>query len=194
MPWSLAANIFLTSVCSRNVQISLVVLLMGVGIATVTDLQLNVLGSVLSLLAIVTTCVAQIVSSAILLQFYYYESSWQFWDERPRYSLVTKRISATWFFSVLNLVYWFLSNFSFLSLCIYFEILTWYTIRWQIPSRRSSRFLQPNFCINLVPIRQSLFLLPVHLWMGFWRSRTYLLSTILLKCWWVLELFPAVGR
>jgi hypothetical protein len=37
---------------------------MGVGIATVTDLQLNVLGSVLSLLAVLTTCVAQIVSLA----------------------------------------------------------------------------------------------------------------------------------
>lgn len=60
-----ATNIYLTSVCSRNIQISLVVLLMGVGIATVTDLQLNVLGSVLSMLAIVTTCVAQIVSLAI---------------------------------------------------------------------------------------------------------------------------------
>ncbi|GFZ01741.1 nucleotide/sugar transporter family protein [Actinidia rufa] len=47
--------------CSRNVQFSLVILLLGVGIATVTDLQLNVLGCVLSLLAVVTTCVAQIV-------------------------------------------------------------------------------------------------------------------------------------
>ncbi|GFP91199.1 uncharacterized membrane protein at1g06890 [Phtheirospermum japonicum] len=44
----------------RNVQLSLGVLLVGVGIATVTDLQLNVLGSVLSLLAVITTCVAQI--------------------------------------------------------------------------------------------------------------------------------------
>lgn len=44
---------------------------MGVGIATVTDLQLNVLGSVLSLLAVITTCIAQIVSSAILLQFFH---------------------------------------------------------------------------------------------------------------------------
>ncbi|KAH9716714.1 UDP-xylose transporter 3 [Citrus sinensis] len=44
----------------RNIQLSLVILLVGVGIATVTDLQLNVLGSVLSLLAVLTTCVAQI--------------------------------------------------------------------------------------------------------------------------------------
>lgn len=49
---------------SRNIQIALGILLLGVGIATVTDLQLNFLGSVLSLLAIVTTCIAQIVSSA----------------------------------------------------------------------------------------------------------------------------------
>lgn len=53
--------------CSRNVQLSLSILLLGVGIATVTDLQLNVLGSVLSLLAVITTCIAQIVSSAALL-------------------------------------------------------------------------------------------------------------------------------
>ncbi|CAK9164097.1 unnamed protein product, partial [Ilex paraguariensis] len=49
---------------SRNVQLSLTILLLGVGIATVTDLQLNALGSVLSMLAVVTTCVAQIVSLA----------------------------------------------------------------------------------------------------------------------------------
>ncbi|KAL3625762.1 UDP-xylose transporter 3 [Castilleja foliolosa] len=53
----------------RNVQLSLGVLLMGVGIATVTDLQLNVLGSVLSLLAVVTTCVAQIMTNTIQKKF-----------------------------------------------------------------------------------------------------------------------------
>lgn len=47
---------------SRSIQLSLCVLLLGVGIATVTDLQLNFLGSILSLLAVLTTCVAQIVS------------------------------------------------------------------------------------------------------------------------------------
>jgi solute carrier family 35, member E3 len=41
---------------------SLSVLLLGVGVATVTDLQLNAVGSILSLLAIITTCIAQIVS------------------------------------------------------------------------------------------------------------------------------------
>ncbi|KAF7153897.1 hypothetical protein RHSIM_Rhsim01G0242700 [Rhododendron simsii] len=53
----------------RNIQLSLGVLLLGVGIATVTDLQLNVLGSVLSLLAVVTTCVAQIMTNTIQKKF-----------------------------------------------------------------------------------------------------------------------------
>jgi len=55
--------------CSRNVQLSLSILLLGVGIATVTDLQLNVLGSVLSLLAVLTTCVAQIMTNTIQKKF-----------------------------------------------------------------------------------------------------------------------------
>jgi len=50
---------------------------MGVGIATVTDLQLNALGSFLSLLAVITTCVAQIVSLKIIsftyISYQYYE-------------------------------------------------------------------------------------------------------------------------
>ena len=47
---------------SPQVQLSLGLLLLGVGIATVTDLQLNALGSIISLLAIISTGVAQIVS------------------------------------------------------------------------------------------------------------------------------------
>ncbi|XP_042503587.1 UDP-xylose transporter 3-like, partial [Macadamia integrifolia] len=54
---------------SRNIQLSLSILLLGVGIATVTDLQLNALGSVLSLLAVVTTCVAQIMTNTIQKRF-----------------------------------------------------------------------------------------------------------------------------
>ncbi|CAH1441489.1 unnamed protein product [Lactuca virosa] len=50
---------------SKKIRFSLTVLLMGVGIATVTDLQLNMLGSVLSLLAVLTTCVAQIMTNTI---------------------------------------------------------------------------------------------------------------------------------
>ncbi|KAL5974770.1 hypothetical protein ACLOJK_031441 [Asimina triloba] len=53
----------------RNVQLSLTILLIGVGIATVTDMQLNVLGSVLSLLAVITTCVAQILYLVGLMFF-----------------------------------------------------------------------------------------------------------------------------
>lgn len=48
--------------CSRKIKLSLLILLGGVGIASVTDLQLNFLGTMLSLLAIITTCVSQIVS------------------------------------------------------------------------------------------------------------------------------------
>ncbi|KAG6415550.1 hypothetical protein SASPL_122963 [Salvia splendens] len=65
----LLETLFFRKLFSRNIQISLVVLLLGVGIATVTDLQLNVLGSVLSLLAIVTTCVAQIMTNTIQKKF-----------------------------------------------------------------------------------------------------------------------------
>ncbi|KAL0919526.1 hypothetical protein M5K25_011624 [Dendrobium thyrsiflorum] len=53
----------------RSIQLSLAILLLGVGIATVTDLQLNILGSILSLLAIVTTCIAQIMTNTIQKRF-----------------------------------------------------------------------------------------------------------------------------
>jgi solute carrier family 35 protein E3 len=44
-------------------------LLVGVGIATVTDLQLNVLGSIVAILAVMTTCVAQIMTNKIQKHF-----------------------------------------------------------------------------------------------------------------------------
>ncbi|KAG2399478.1 UDP-xylose transporter [Vigna angularis] len=53
--------LFLGKKFSKRIQFSLVILLVGVGIATITDLQLNALGAFLSLLAIITTCVAQII-------------------------------------------------------------------------------------------------------------------------------------
>lgn len=62
-------TVFLAKKFSRSIQFSLSILLLGVGIATVTDLQLNLLGSVLSLLAIVTTCVAQIMTNTIQKKF-----------------------------------------------------------------------------------------------------------------------------
>lgn len=65
----LLETLFFRKQFSRNIQLSLSILLMGVGIATVTDLQLNVLGSVLSLLAVLTTCVAQIMTNTIQKKF-----------------------------------------------------------------------------------------------------------------------------
>lgn len=62
-------TVFLQKTFSRSIQLSLTVLLLGVGIATVTDLQLNALGSILSLLAVLTTCVAQIMTNTIQKKF-----------------------------------------------------------------------------------------------------------------------------
>lgn len=65
----LLETLFLSKKFSRSIQISLCILLLGVGIATVTDLQLNFLGSILSLLAVLTTCVAQIMTNTIQKKF-----------------------------------------------------------------------------------------------------------------------------
>ncbi|XWS29096.1 hypothetical protein CRYUN_Cryun25bG0127100 [Craigia yunnanensis] len=65
----LLETLFFRKKFSRNIQLSLAILLLGVGIATVTDLQLNVLGSILSLLAVFTTCVAQIMTNTIQKKF-----------------------------------------------------------------------------------------------------------------------------
>ncbi|KAK9682690.1 hypothetical protein RND81_10G089500 [Saponaria officinalis] len=62
-------TVFLQKKFSRSIQGSLGVLLLGVGIATVTDLQLNALGSFLSFLAVLTTCVAQIMTNTIQKKF-----------------------------------------------------------------------------------------------------------------------------
>ncbi|KAF0920337.1 hypothetical protein E2562_034804 [Oryza meyeriana var. granulata] len=62
-------TLFFRKKFSRNIQLSLSVLLFGVGVATVTDLQLNAVGSVLSLLAIITTCIAQIMTNTIQKKF-----------------------------------------------------------------------------------------------------------------------------
>eukprot|EP00238_Polyblepharides_amylifera_P000223 CAMPEP_0196573058 /NCGR_PEP_ID=MMETSP1081-20130531/3021_1 /TAXON_ID=36882 /ORGANISM="Pyramimonas amylifera, Strain CCMP720" /LENGTH=274 /DNA_ID=CAMNT_0041890627 /DNA_START=444 /DNA_END=1268 /DNA_ORIENTATION=+ len=53
-------SLFYSKRFSSSVKAALAVLLLGVGVATVTDLQLNFLGSMLSLAAIVTTCISQI--------------------------------------------------------------------------------------------------------------------------------------
>ncbi|OIT02881.1 PREDICTED: uncharacterized membrane protein At1g06890-like isoform X1 [Nicotiana attenuata] len=65
----LLETLFYRKKFSRNIQLALTVLLFGVGIATVTDLQLNLLGSVLSMFAIVTTCIAQIMTNTIQKKF-----------------------------------------------------------------------------------------------------------------------------
>ncbi|KAL8051117.1 hypothetical protein ABFX02_06G124900 [Erythranthe guttata] len=61
----LLETLFLSKTFSRSIKLSLSILLLGVGIATITDLQLNMLGSFLSFLAVVTTCVAQIMTNTI---------------------------------------------------------------------------------------------------------------------------------
>ncbi|GAB4860210.1 UDP-xylose transporter 3 [Ancistrocladus abbreviatus] len=65
----LLETLFFMKKFSRSIQLSLAILLLGVGIATVTDLQLNLLGSILSMLAIVTTCIAQIMTNSIQKKF-----------------------------------------------------------------------------------------------------------------------------
>lgn len=65
----LLETVFFRKLFSRKIQFALVILLIGVGIATVTDLQLNLLGSVLAVLAILTTCVAQIMTNTIQKRF-----------------------------------------------------------------------------------------------------------------------------
>jgi len=61
----LLETLFLNKQFSQKIKFSLFLLLVGVAIASVTDLQLNFLGTVLSLLAIVTTCVGQILTNTI---------------------------------------------------------------------------------------------------------------------------------
>ncbi|KNA16455.1 hypothetical protein SOVF_089160 [Spinacia oleracea] len=61
----LLETLFLNKNFSRKIKFSLFVLLVGVGIASITDLQLNFVGTVLSGLAIVTTCVGQILTNTI---------------------------------------------------------------------------------------------------------------------------------
>ncbi|XP_074285005.1 UDP-xylose transporter 1 [Silene latifolia] len=61
----LLETLFLNKHFSAKIKFSLFILLLGVGIASITDLQLNFVGTVLSGLAIVTTCVGQILTNTI---------------------------------------------------------------------------------------------------------------------------------
>ncbi|RLN17863.1 putative membrane protein [Panicum miliaceum] len=58
-------TIFLNKKFSQSIKASLMVLLLGVGIASVTDLQLNLLGSIIAVLTIAATCVGQILTNQI---------------------------------------------------------------------------------------------------------------------------------
>ncbi|XP_042475500.1 UDP-xylose transporter 1-like [Macadamia integrifolia] len=61
----LLETVFLKKQFSQKIKFSLSLLLIGVGIASITDLQLNLTGSILSILAIATTCVGQILTNTI---------------------------------------------------------------------------------------------------------------------------------
>ncbi|WCJ41007.1 Nucleotide/sugar transporter family protein [Euphorbia peplus] len=61
----LLETFFLKKQFSQKIKCALFVLLVGVGIASVTDLQLNMVGTIISLLAIATTCVGQILTNTI---------------------------------------------------------------------------------------------------------------------------------
>ncbi|XP_076928406.1 UDP-xylose transporter 1-like [Bidens hawaiensis] len=61
----LLETVFLKKQFSQKIKLSLFLLLLGVGIASVTDLQLNFVGTILSILAIATTCVGQILTNTI---------------------------------------------------------------------------------------------------------------------------------
>lgn len=68
-------NFFLETF-SQSIKASLMVLLLGVGIASVTDLQLNLLGSIIAVLTIAATCVGQIVSFCLMLSLHELKSSY----------------------------------------------------------------------------------------------------------------------
>ncbi|KAL1559283.1 UDP-xylose transporter 3 [Salvia divinorum] len=87
----LLETLFLGKTFSRSIKLSLGCLLLGVGIATITDLQLNMLGSCLSFLAVITTCVAQIMTNTI--QKKYKISSTQLLYQSCLYQALTLLIS-----------------------------------------------------------------------------------------------------
>lgn len=93
-------TVFFKKKFSRSIQSSLAVLLIGVGIATVTDLQLNALGSFLSFLAVVTTCVAQIMTNTI--QKKYKVSSTQLLYQSSPYQAATLLISGPFLDNLLT--------------------------------------------------------------------------------------------
>ncbi|KAL2938391.1 UDP-xylose transporter 1 [Bienertia sinuspersici] len=61
----LLETLFLSKHFSRKIKFSLSILLLGVGIASITDLQLNFVGTVLSALAIITTCLTNTIQKRL---------------------------------------------------------------------------------------------------------------------------------
>lgn len=106
--------------CSKRIQFALTILLLGVGIATVTDLQLNALGSFLSFLAVITTCVAQIVSLSNFICInanYFCNIFWSiviYWIEE--YTLGTY----FWIFSTLAYIFIY-------SICLTYSVFSFVT-------------------------------------------------------------------
>ncbi|KAA3468786.1 putative membrane protein [Gossypium australe] len=61
----LLETVFLKKQFSQKIKLSLFLLLLGVGIASITDLQLNFVGTILSLLAIATTCLTNTIQKRL---------------------------------------------------------------------------------------------------------------------------------
>ncbi|EMS50177.1 hypothetical protein TRIUR3_33221 [Triticum urartu] len=62
---SVTSSVAIVICNNQSIKASLMVLLLGVGIASVTDLQLNLLGSIIAVLTIAATCVCQILTNQI---------------------------------------------------------------------------------------------------------------------------------
>eukprot|EP00899_Mesostigma_viride_P024115 jgi/Mesvir1/4889/Mv11156-RA.1 len=66
IPFTVVVQTFFYAKTFRwQVKMALLVLLLGVGVATVTDLELNLMGCIVAALAIISTCLAQILTNTI---------------------------------------------------------------------------------------------------------------------------------
>ncbi|RZS24545.1 hypothetical protein BHM03_00057624 [Ensete ventricosum] len=108
----LLETVFLKKNFSKDIKFSLLVLLIGVGIASVTDLKLNLLGSILSGLAIATTCMTNTIqkrfkvsSTQLLYQSSPYQAAILFVTGPFVDQLLTKRSVFAYSYSLLVLVY-----------------------------------------------------------------------------------------
>ncbi|RRT32935.1 hypothetical protein B296_00058478, partial [Ensete ventricosum] len=108
----LLETVFLKKNFSKDIKLSLLVLLIGVAIASVTDLKLNLLGSILSGLAIATTCMTNTIqkrlkvsSTQLLYQSSPYQAAILFVTGPFVDQLLTKRSVFAYSYSLLVLVY-----------------------------------------------------------------------------------------